>query len=274
MTFKKLRIGLSVAAVFGMAVLVVPVAFTHPSHDRDWKTEFVVLPKVAFAGDSMTIKNIRNFSYAADETVREASYYDGTYDLSTLTSIWYGISHFSGYGLAHTFLSFGFAGGKYLTISIEARQEVGESYHPLEGLLRRYEIMYVVADERDVIGLRTHVRGEKVYLYEINVGKKAATDVFLGMLGNVNEIYRNPRFYNTLTDNCTTNLLKYSRGLSWFDRMFNYRILLPGYSDELAYELGIIANDRPLADVRARARISPDGFAITDPMFSLKIRQP
>ena len=94
------------------------------------------------------------------------------------------------------------------------------------------------------------------------------------MLGNVNEIYRNPRFYNTLTDNCTTNLLKYSRGLSWFDRMFNYRILLPGYSDELAYELGIIANDRPLADVRARARISPDGFAITDPMFSLKIRQP
>ena len=163
MTFKKLRIGLSVAAVFGMAVLVVPVAFTHPSHDRDWKTEFAVLPKVAFAGDSMTIKNIRNFSYAADETVREASYYDGTYDLSTLTSIWYGISHFSGYGLAHTFLSFGFAGGKYLTISIEARQEVGESYHPLEGLLRRYEIMYVVADERDVIGLRTHVRGEKVY---------------------------------------------------------------------------------------------------------------
>ena len=122
--------------------------------------------------------------------------------------------------------------------------------------------------------MRTHIRSERVYLYKIIVEKQAATEVFLGMLNSLNEIYERPRFYNTLTDNCTTNLLKYSKRLSLFDRLFNYKIILPGYSDELAYDLGIIANDRPLADIRRQARINPDGIAINDPGFSLRIRQP
>ncbi len=270
----KLRIWLLLGAAFSVAVPIVLVSFRSPSHQRDWKAEYAVLPKAEFAGDSVTIRNIRNFSYTDDGAIREASYYDETYDISTLTSIWYGISHFYGYGFAHTLLSFGFEGDKYLTISVEARQKVGQSYGPIAGLFRNYELIYVIGDERDIIGLRTHIRSERVYLYKIIAEKQAATEVFLGMLKSVNEIYERPRFYNTLTDNCTTNLLKYSKRLSWFDRLFNYKIILPGYSDELAYDLGIIANDRPLADMRRQARIDPNGIAINDPDFSLRIRKP
>ena len=272
MISRKLRNRLWLGAAFGVAVLMAIFWFRSPSHERNWKADFAVLPKAEFAVDSVTIRNIRSFTYAGDGAVRRADYHDGTFDVSALTGVWYGISHFSGYGMAHTFLSFGFEGGRYVTISVEARLAAGQSYDPIAGLFRNYEIMYVVGDERDIIGLRSHIRAERVYLYELAVEELDAKELFLGMLENVNEIYRQPRFYNTLTDNCLTNLLRYVRGLSWFERFFDYRVLLPGFSDGLAYRLGIIDNGRPLEAVRARARIDPAGFAIGDPEFSLRIR--
>lgn len=272
MISRKLRNRLWLLPAFVVAVLMAFFLFRSPSHERDWKADFALLPQAEFTGDSVTIRNIRNFAYADDGTVRRADYYDGTFDISALTGVWYGISHFSGFGMAHTFLSFGFEGGRYVTISVEARLTAGQSYDPIAGLFRKYELMYLVGDERDIIGLRSHIRSERVYLYKVTVEEQVAKDVFLGMLNSVNAIYRQPRFYNTLTDNCMTNLLRYVRGLSWFERFFDYRVLLPGYSDGLAYRLGIIDNDRPLEAVRARARIDPAGFGVGDPEFSLRIR--
>ncbi len=268
----------AVATLLGLALLIalggfaVPMWLKSPSHQRDWKPEYAVLPQAEKAGDLVTIRNVRNFSYDPDGGLRNADYDDRSYDTSTLVSMWYGISHFSDYGLAHTFLSFGFENGEYLAISIEARQEVGESYHPIAGLLRNYELIYLAGDERDIIGQRSHIRGERVLLYQVLVDEASVRQMFRNMVERINEIGEAPEFYNTLTDNCTTSILRYAERLTIFDRYFDYRVLLPGYSDEVAYDLGVLSTERPLAELREKARIDPAVTAVDDPDFSRKIR--
>ncbi len=262
---------LALLFVFTVA-FVASIAFKSPSHQRNWKKEYAVLPAVDFDGSLVKIRNIRNFDYGSDGAILKAGYYDKQFEFNELKSLWYGISHFYDYGLAHTFLSFGFANGTFLTVSVEARQEIGESYHPLTGLLRNYELIFILVDERDVVGLRTHIRNERVYLYEINVPLPAIERLLRIMLRRVNEIRERPEFYNTLTDNCTTSLLRHAKRLSLWDIYFDYRVVLPGYSDELAYELRVIPTDAPLSEVRERYRLDPSRTSLDDPAFSRKIR--
>jgi hypothetical protein len=259
--------------LIGLGVLAGVVYSKKPSHHREWKAEYAVLPRANFEGDRLIVNDLRNFSYNSDGSVREARYENRTYDLSKLESLWYGISHFFDYGLAHTFVSFGFQDGQYLTISVEARQAKGQSYHPLRGLLREYELIYLAADERDVIGVRTHVRRERVYLYEVEVETEKIRWLLSGMLGTMNALYRRPAFYNTLLDNCTTNILEYAERLSFWDIYFDYRGLLPGYSDSLIYEIGRLDTTLPLEELRRESRIDPAATSINDPDFSNKIRK-
>jgi hypothetical protein len=258
--------------LIGLGVLIVGVFAKQPSHERDWKTEYAVLPQALFRGEQLTIRNLRNFTYKPDGSVREARYEDRTYDLSKLESLWYGISHFYDYGLAHTCVSFGFQDGQYLTLSVEARQAKDQSYHPLRGILREYELIYLATDERDVIGVRTHVRLERVYLYELNVETEKMRRLLFAMLGTMNEIYERPAFYDTLVDNCTTNILQHAERLTFWDIYLDYRGLLPGYSDALAYEIGVLDTSVPLEALRRKSRIDPAVTAIEDPQFSRKIR--
>lgn len=259
-------------AVIAVTGVVITTYSKSPSHDRNWKTEYEVLPTAKVDGETLIVQNLRNFTYRSDGTIADAAYEDRVYDLRDLKELWYGISHFYPYGLAHTFLSFGFGGDEFLTVSIEARQEKGESYHPATGLLRNYELMFVLADERDVIGVRTHIRKERVYLYRIDATLEKVRRMLDIMLGRVNDIKTQPEFYNTLTDNCTTSILKHAERLSWADIYLDYRVLLPGYSDEVAYELGILSTDVPLSELRVRSRLDPARTSINDQSFSWKIR--
>jgi len=263
---------LAVLGVAAVALLILVVQLRTPSQEGDWQTALAVLPWAEIEGDRLTIHDLRNFTYGDDGAVKEARYEDRSYDLSSLDSLWYGLSHFGPFGLAHSFLSFGFADGQYLALSVEARLETQQSYNPLLGLMRAYELIYVAADERDVIGLRSHVRGEEVLLYEIEVPPERTKGLLLIMLATMNELHDRPRFYNTLLDNCTTNILQHAERLSRWDLLTDYRVLLPGYSDGLAYELGAIAGDLPLAQARERARIDPEGVDLADPSFSQAIR--
>jgi hypothetical protein len=258
--------------LIGLGVLIVGVFARQPSHDRDWKTEFAVLPQAVFEGEQPTIRDVRNFTYNPDRSVREARYEDRTYDLSKLESLWYGISHFFDYGMTHTFVSFGFQDGQYLTISVEARQAEGQSYNPLRGIFREYELIYLVTDERDAIGVRTHVRGERVLLYDIKVVMEKKRRLLLEMLGTMNEIYETPAFYDTLADNCANNILRHAERLSVWDIYLDYRGILPGYSDALIYEIGVLDTSVPLEELRRKSRIDPAVTAIDDPEFSRKIR--
>ncbi|HXV37797.1 MAG TPA: DUF4105 domain-containing protein, partial [Myxococcota bacterium] len=173
---------------------------------------------------------------------------------------------------AHTIMSWGFEGGRYLAISIETRKEVGESYSAVRGFFRQYELFYVVADERDVVRLRTNFRGEDVYVYRLDAPPEGARLLLLNYLEAINRLHERPQWYNALTDNCTTTIQRLASGFqrrSWW----SWRLLLNGRLDELAYEIGALDRSMPFAELKAKSRINERARAAdADPAFSLRIR--
>ena len=244
-----------------------------PSNDRDWAPEQKVLALAEFDGDRVTIHNVRNaefFSYY-DCLV---DHYDKTYDLSQIAAVdFIQIPFNENRAIAHTLLSFAFATGEHVAISVEVRIEKGETYHPAVGLFNQFELMYVVADEHDVIPVRTEQRACDVYLYRTRATPAQARELFVAMLERANQLRDQPEFYHTLTNNCTTNIVRHVNQLVPGQIDYDYRILLPGYADELAYELGLLDTSIPFTELKRRARINDLVHRYQDdPQFSARIR--
>ena len=171
-------------------------------------------------------------------------------------------------------LSFGFAGRDYLAVSVEIRKEQGESFGPLKGFFRQYEIMYVLGDERDLLALRTNHRLDDVYVYRARATRQQVRELFLDVIRRVNKLSVEPEFYNTLTNNCTTNIRNHINRLSADRVPYDYRVLLPGYADRLAYDLGLLQSDGSFEETKRRARVNYLAFLHRDsPNFSVRIRQ-
>jgi hypothetical protein len=265
---------LSVFAVM-FAALVTWWSHIEPSNDRDWKTEVAVLPYVTFSGDAFTVHNIRNFSYRT-ETDFTPSYYNETFDLRALESADLIASYWAGPHIAHIFLSFGFPPDRHLAISIERRDERGEGYSTVKGLFKQYEIIYVVADERDLIRLRTNVRRdppEDVYLYSLRGSPDDARRLLMEYLRKINELHEHPQFYNTLTTNCTTNIWLHAH-VSPGRVPWSWKILLSGHVPEYLYEQGVLDTRLPFPDLQRRSHINAVARAADDAAdFSTQIRQ-
>src|SRR4030095_10140712 len=154
-----------VAFAAGLVLVVVAWNSPKPSNDRDWQTEVAVLPYATINGDLVTVHNIRNFDYRT-ETDFTPAYYDRTFDLRRLDRVDLMASYWMGPNIAHIFLSFG-CGDDHLPMSIEVRKTRSKEYSTLQGFFRQYELYYVVADERDVVRVRTNYRKsppEEVYM--------------------------------------------------------------------------------------------------------------
>jgi hypothetical protein len=264
-------------ALLAIALPLLGLAAFHaaqrPSNERDWSPDQAVLPLATIDGERVTIRNVRNFQYRS-ETEWVPRYDLRTYELSKLDSAWFGVERFEGHsGVAHTFLSFGF-GDEYVAISVEIRKEKGEVYSPLKGLLRRYELMYVIGDERDVIGLRTNYRKDEVCLYPIRTSREKMRRVFVDMLERANDLAAHPEFYNTLTSTCTTNIVRHVNTISPRRVPVSLDVVLPARSDRLAWNLGLLDTDLPLAAARRAFRIDEVARAGGDPgpEFSTLIR--
>lgn len=247
--------------LFVVAVLVLlslPFLYVqvteHPSLDRNWSPDQAVMPRVTIEGDKVTVDKVRNFTYRATDDYTPA-YEQRAYDLAKLDSVWFMVEHFGDApAIAHTLVTFGF-GGEYVAISVEIRKERGEVYSPVKGLLRQYELMYVIADERDVIGLRTNFRRDPVYLYPVKSTPAQMRRMFLDMVGRADKLAVDPEFYNTFTNNCTSNIVSHVNTLARGAIPFSYKTIFPAYSDSLAYDLGLIPADRPFEQVQAAHRI-------------------
>ena len=189
-------------------------------------------------GDVITIHNIRNLEYRT-ETEFEPRWETRTYDLSKLDSADLIAVYWAGKAIAHVMLSFGFEDKDYLAVSIETRKEKGESYSTLAGFFRQYELYYVVADERDVVGVRTTYRQppEDVYIYRVNGSLKNLRRVFLDYIKSMNDLRERPQYYNTLTTNCTTTILMHAR-MNPESPPMSWKVLLSGYVPDYLYELG------------------------------------
>jgi hypothetical protein len=244
-----------------------------PSNDRTWVAEQSRLPVARFDGDRVAIDNVRNFDWRVDGPPIER-WYSRSYDLGRIESVWFVLTPFSKTrrGPAHAFLSFGFADSQYVAISIEARREVGETYSILKGMLKAFEITYIIGDERDLIGVRTERQQDEVYVYPIRAEPAAVRRLFTDMVERANALARQPEFYGSLRNNCTTAILSHVNGIGDVHIPYGWRVLLPGYSDGLALELGLIDTELPLDSARLRYRING---RIPDPVaddFSTRIR--
>ena len=263
--------------LLGVLLLVLIFGLWHfskaPSNDREWSPDQQVLPYAEFKGDEVTVLNIRNFTYQST-TDYEPNYYDRTFNLNDLQSIDYIVEPFGSIGAAHTFVSFGFSTGDYLAISVEIRKEIGESFSPVRGVMRTYELMYVVADERDAVKLRTNYRKDDVYLYPVNTTKEKMQRLFIDMLTRANTLKEQPEFYNTLTNTCTTNIADHVNEITPSRIPWDLRLLFPENSDELAYELGLLDKSIQLEELRKQHLINEKAEKYADSVdFSKLIRQ-
>jgi hypothetical protein len=267
----KLRLLTILAALF--FILLAYLALQSPNNEGPWKPEQATTAVATLQGRTVTINNIRDFRYNENGSqIIEENYLQQSYSLDDLQRIWFGLSHFGPYGLAHSFLSFEFSDGQYLVLSVEARQRPQQNYNPVLGLLREYTKIYVMATERDVIGVRSHKRGERVLLYPVIDSSGPSTEAFfLALIEDMNSLHTDAAFYNTLLDNCLTNLLKHTASIDEIS-FTDFRVLLPGHTDRLTYALGSTPSDIPFEDARRLATVNPKNSHIDDANLSQLLR--
>ena len=263
----------AVVAVFVPFAIVLAWWLTlAPSNERDWQPDVARLPAATIDGSLLTIRNIRAFSYR-DENGFKERWETRTYDLDTLVGFDLFISFWGPTAYGHTIASWEFADGRHLAVSIETRKEIGEEYSALRGFFRQYELYYVVADERDVIGVRAKQRGETVYLYRIGGSPSTARALLLDYVKEINAIAEQPRWYNALTHNCTTTIWHHAKAVGTGPAL-DWRLLANGYLVDLAYERGTVNTSLGLCELKHRSEITARARADRDlEDFSKVIRE-
>src|SRR5215510_9192426 len=242
-----------------------------PSHDRHWRPEVAVMPRVTIEGDRVRITGVRNFDYRSrdDFTVR---YEEREIRLSRLTGLDFFVSYWSEGLVGHTFLSFIFDNAPPLSISIETRPEVGEGFAPIASLFKQFELIYVVGDERDLVGVRANHRREAIYLYRLNTAPDNARRLLLIYLARINELADRPEFYHLLSNNCTINIVRYANAAGRVGQL-DIRHVLNGLIDSYLYASGRIDTSLPLDELRRRSLINEAAHAADGaPDFSERIR--
>lgn len=256
-----------------LATAPLKVLTNGPQNDRDWSEDVAVLAEATFDGDRVRVRDVRNFAYRSTTDWTKARY-DAEYDLRRLQGVSFVVEPFPGPGAAHTFLTFAFDDGRALAVSVEIRKVKGDRFSPWRGLFNNFELAYVVADERDVIGLRANHRRSDVYLYPIRAPKEKVRELLIDMLRRANALREAPEFYNTLTNTCTTNIWRHVNRIAPKTLPLSLAVLLPRRSDRFAYERGLIDTELPFERARERFKINERARLWADkPEFSRKIRE-
>jgi hypothetical protein len=260
-------------ALYGLVIIAWLLML--PSNNRDWQQPVARLAYAEVEGDMVTFRNIRNFEYSS-ESVFVPGYYDKTFDLSKLESVDVYLVNWGIPQVSHAMMSFGFGNDDFICFSFETRKEEGEGYSTLKGFFRAYEMYCTVADERDVVGLRTNYRkGEDVYLYRVKPAEaENERRLFLEYVKKVNDLKAHADWYHALTDNCMTSAFKLGRMNAVKGRgKWHWKIILNGYSDELAYSRGTIDTSLPFSELKKISRVNDRAVAAgLSPEFSRLIR--
>jgi hypothetical protein len=241
-----------------------------PTQDRDWQPEVAVLAYATRQGDEITVHDIRNFEYRSvtDFTPR---YETQTYSLANLRELDLFINYWGSKWIAHPILSFDFGPQGRICFSIETRVARGQGYSPIAGLYRQYEIIYIAANERDPVRLRTNFKHEDLYLYRILMPQQELQSRFLEYIDRLNQLHARPAWYNEITDNCTTSIR--AQRPAALREPFDWRLIINGFGDEMLYEHHALAGDLPFAELKAKSLINERAIAAGDtPDISTRIR--
>ena len=225
-----------------------------PTNDRIWADDVAQMTTGTVDGNRVTLFNVRNFDWRSDTDYTQR-WETRSYDLDQLSSVDMIMSYWTGPAIAHMLISFGFDDGNHVVFSVEIRREKHESFSEVGGFFKEFELSIIAADERDVIRVRTNVRGEDDYLYRIRMPVPAMRSLFLAYVDEANGLVKAPRFYNTITVNCTT--LVYHMMKRIVGRLpLDYRLLFSGYLPEYVYRVGGLDQHYSLSDLRAMGRIT------------------
>ena len=248
-------------------------ALVSPQKDREWSEVSARTPYATKDSQNVTIHDIRDFRHKADGTW-DARWYDRTFNLDEIEQGYLVLTRFGGIdGLAHVMASFRFKGDQFIVLSAEIRRENGESYDPIGGAMRQYELYYVAADERDAIALRTQVQKDETWLIPMNAGKEKTAEFFVSMVDRMTKIHNEPEWYNSITSSCASNLAAHYEAVNKVTFPPDYRILLPGFSEELVAELGLLPEGMSIEE--ARKSFKSNEVAVNAPLddtFSRVIR--
>lgn len=270
------RFGAVASLVVGLVVVGGAVGrelCTSPSNEREWLTEVSRLASAEFDGDIVTIHNVRDFRYRS-ATDFDERWDTRTYDLSKLERAELFLSYWGPRAVAHTILGFAFDDGRHLAVSVEVRRTAGEHYSTLRSLYTRFEIVYVVADERDVIGVRACHRDEDVYLFPLRATPDKVRILFVDVMERVNSLVTRPDFYRTVRGNCTTSLVRHFQVVAETPIRFSLNLLFNGFLPALIYDRGLLPHDAPLETVKRRYAVSAKARAAGgDTDFSRAIRE-
>ncbi|WP_332607513.1 lipoprotein N-acyltransferase Lnb domain-containing protein [Achromobacter sp. ESBL13] len=259
------------AYVVGLALLCAWWQTLAPSNDRIWADDVARMLRGSVQGSVVTLENVRNFDWRADDdyTVRWET---RQYDLNQLVSVDMALSYWDGPAIAHTLVSFGFADGRHVVFSVEIRKERGEQFSEIGGFFKQFELSVVAAEERDILYVRAGPRGESVYLYPVQMPPDAMRQLFLSYVDTANALTTTPRFYHTVTANCTT-LVYHMVNAIVPGLPLDYRLLLSGYLPEYLYEQGGLDTHGPLDMLRKRAAVGALSAPGDDAVgFSRRIR--
>ena len=254
------------------ATLLVWWHLLPPSNDHLWADDVAQMTSGTVDGPRVTLRNVRNFDWRSDSDYTQR-WETRQYDLNKLKSVDMIMSYWSGPAIAHMLVSFGFDNADYAVFSVEIRPRKGEEFSEIGGFFKEFELSVIAADERDVIRVRTNVRGEDDYLYRIQMPVSAMRSLFLAYIDEANSLVHAPRFYNTVTTNCATLVYHMMKRIVGHLPL-NYSLLLTGYLPEYVYRIGGLTSGYSFEELRARGRITERAKAADrSESFSTDIRR-
>jgi hypothetical protein len=241
------------------------------SNDKIWAADVAHGVTGVVDGDRLSVRNIRNFSWRSEADYTER-WEQRTYDLAKLRSLDLFLGYWMGPAIAHTIMSFGFDDGRYLDFSIELRRTQNDQYSAVAGFFKTHELIYIGADERDLLTLRK-VRNEQIELYRLGTPPERVHALLVEYINQANDLSVHPRFYNTLTTNCTTTIFNMMRAVT-SSIPFDWRIILTGHMPSYLYEHSAVDTRIPLEELRQRADVTSrvDG-SLSEIAFSSRIRE-
>ncbi|WP_163574479.1 Lnb N-terminal periplasmic domain-containing protein [Halomonas faecis] len=243
-----------------------------PTHDRPWADDVLHLATGRVTEGQLTLDRVRHFEWQTRDRAR-VHWEPRHYDLARLDSADLIVSSWGRPGIAHVMVSFGFGGETFVVFSVEVRRQKGERFSEIGGFFRQYELAIVAADERDAVRLRSNVRGETVWLYRLDMSRHAIRSLLLAYVDEANRLAREPRFYNTITANCTTLVFAMARRLGAV-LPIDHRLLLTAKLPEYAYRVGGLWPGYNLKALQYRGNIVERARAADgDPAFSQRIRE-
>ena len=243
--------------------------------DRQWNPEVARMLSYERQGDIITIHNVRNFDWHKDGSYTE-QWETRQYNLNDINGVNIITSYWMGPKIAHTLVSFDFKNQKPLVFSIEIRKEKTESFSAIGGFFRQFELSLIAADEKDIVYTRSNIRGEQVYFFPVKMDKHMAQSLFLEYLSKADDLAEQPKWYNTLTSNCTTLVFDMVQAVSDKQLPMDYRLIASGYLPNYLKDLHVLPHDWDIQTWYQRAHVNPKSASyssLSSEQYSELLRQ-